>query len=66
LLPICYLKAISQNRVANYIKQVPDIPSEFGAGEAIRTPDPNLGKVEVTLFLKITGHSGTFRDVDFP
>jgi hypothetical protein len=35
----------------------------FGAGEAIRTPDPNLGKVGVTLFLQVPRHSGTFLNV---
>jgi len=33
----------------------------IGAGEAIRTPDPNLGKVNNKHFLPVPLHSGAFR-----
>jgi hypothetical protein len=39
--------------------------NQLGAGEANRTPDPNLGKDEIALFLKITGNVATFFSVQF-
>ena len=45
LLPWCFRGPDSKKGAHRALSQVFDFLGPFGAGEAIRTPDPNLGKV---------------------